>query len=707
MNNSKNSKLLINTFIVFAFFSFCLIIYRLSYLGLSKKVDGINLKDFADDRSLYSSVLKSKRGTIYDSLGNALAQNVSSYTLIAYLNPARSKDKDKLFHVEDKELTAEKLSTVIDMSKEDILSILNQDGLYQVEFGFAGKNLTTLEKEKIEALELPGIDFIEDEKRYYPNGDFASYVLGYARSNEDEDIAGEMGIELLLNDVLSGTDGYISYQQDVNGYKIPGTKEQKVLAEDGYDVYLTIDSNIQFFVEQAVKSAYEKYKPEWMTVVVADAKSGKILASSQSPSFDPNTLDITNWIDYSVSSFEPGSIMKIYTYMAALENGTYNGKETFNSGHFEADDGTNIYDWNREGFGDITYDQGFAYSSNVGIINIINNFINRKILQDYFLKLGFGEKTGITLANESSGKIKFKYQTEVYNAGFGQGITTTPMQHIRALTSIANNGVMLNPYIIDKVLDKDGNVVFEGTRTEVSQVASYETVEKIKELMYNTVNSDLPYATGRSYALDGYDLIGKTGTAQLVNEKTGYYYSSDYYTLRSFVGMWPKDDPEVIIYVSAKKPAYGSSRALYETVKSIVLNTSKYLKIFDTSEEKDISNYTVENYVNEKTSVVREKLDKVNEKYMVIGNGEKVIKQYPNISSIINKNDIIILLTDDEDSYVLPDIKGFSKKQAQMVCNILEINCTFDGYGYVSSQSVSNIKVTKGMEVVISLKDIY
>ena len=165
-----------------------------------------------------------------------------------------------------------------------------------MEFGSAGKGLNELEKEAIEKLNLPGIDFIEDEKRYYPNGNFASYTLGYANTEDDGAITGAFGLEDLLNDVLAGTEGYTTYQKDVNGYKIPGTKEVTVNAINGNDVYLTLDSNIQFFVEQAANEADKKYNFEWMTLVVADAKTGKILGTTQKPSFDPNKRNIKNWI---------------------------------------------------------------------------------------------------------------------------------------------------------------------------------------------------------------------------------------------------------------------------------------------------------------------------------------------------------------------------------------------------------------------------
>ena len=276
---SKNYKSTSKIFIVFTLFCFAVIVVRTSYLALSTKIDGINIKEFASDRTIVKTSIPASRGTIYDVNGDVLAQNVSSYTLIAYLDPKRSENQKKLYHVEDKVTTAEKLSTVIDMKKEDILSILNQEGLYQVEFGYAGKNLTEMEKEKIEALSLPGIDFIEDEKRYYPNGDFASYTIGYAKKNENGIITGELGIEALLNSALKGVDGEITYQKDRDGYKIAGTKELRVDAKNGDDIYLTIDSNIELFVEQALRENFSKYPSEWAVAVVADAKTGKNFGS--------------------------------------------------------------------------------------------------------------------------------------------------------------------------------------------------------------------------------------------------------------------------------------------------------------------------------------------------------------------------------------------------------------------------------------------
>lgn len=705
----KNNNIKFNfLYFVLTLFCFGIILYRTSYLATATTIDGINIKEFASERKIYESVIPSVRGNIKDVNGETLATTVSTYKLIAYLSPARSEGMDKLYHVADKEKTAKELSKVIDMKEEDILSILSQEDLYQVEFGTAGNNLTQTVKEKIDSLNLPGISFIESKERYYPNGDFASYIIGYARRNEDGVIEGELGLESVLNNQLKGQDGYTSYQVDVNGFKIAGTKEIYKKAKDGVDVYLTINNNIQYILEQALNEASDKYGFEWMVGVIADAKTGKILAASQKPSYNPNptSLDITSYLDLTVAEpFEPGSIMKTYTYMAALESGKYKGDEKFLSGSYKVDDNLTIYDWNRNGWGEITYDEGFIGSSNVGIINILNNFIDGDTMYKYFKKLGFGEKTNIVLANEEPGKISFHYQSEIYNAGFGQGITTTPMQHIKALTSIANDGVMLNPYIIDKVVTKDGEVIYKGEKESLGVVASKTTTDYIKDLMYKTVHTRYAFTTGDIYDIDGYDLIGKTGTAQLVNEETGSYYVGDYYNTRSFVGMWPYKDPEVIIYFSVRKSS-SSSKPLTSTVKSVVKNVSTYLNIYGDKDNNTKENYKMDSYLNKKVKDITNALNKNGNKVVVIGDGEKIIDQYPKKGYLLSSNDTVILKTNG--NYKMPSLIGMSKKEVVEICSMLDLNCTFDGFGYANSQSIKESStIKKKDELKVSFKELY
>ena len=479
----KNNIKFNSIFLFLTLFLFACLFVRTCYLALSEEVDGINLQNFANKRTSKKDTILAKRGTIYDVNGEALAQNVSSYTLIAYLEEDRGEGN----YVKDKEMTAEKLSTVINMDKASILKLLNKDN-YQTEFSKAGKGLTEIQKDKIKSLNLDGIDFIESQKRYYPKGDFLSYTLGYAKQNPDGEINGELGLEALYNKELTGTNGYRIYQKDLKGYKIAGTQEVVVDEKNGYDIYLTIDSSIQFLIEQAIDKVADKYNFEQINIVVAEAKTGKILGLSTYPSFDPNIRNIKNYMDPNVSvAFEPGSTMKIFSYLAVMEAGKYNGNDTFKSGIFKTTDGTEIGDWNRDGWGRITYDKGFAMSSNVGVVNLIDKYLSRKELMDYYKKLGFGSKTGIELAGETSGKLNFKYETEVFNAGFGQGIMTTSIQNVKALTAVANDGMLLKPYLIERIVDSDGNVVLKNERQEIERVASKENIDHLKDLMENRI----------------------------------------------------------------------------------------------------------------------------------------------------------------------------------------------------------------------------
>lgn len=627
-----------------------------------------------------------KRGTIYDANGDALAQNVYSYTLIAYLAESRGKNN----YVQDKEMTAEKLSTVLNLSREQILSYLNrtnQNGEvpYQVEFGSKGKGLTELTKEKIVALNLPGIDFIESQKRYYPKGDFLSYTLGYAKLDETGKIIGELGIEALYNEELTGTDGYKEYQKDLKGYKIVNTQEHIQDAVDGNNIYLTIDSNVQFFLEQALENAINTYNFDELNIVVADAKTGKILGLSSSTSFDPNLRNLTSYLDPNISiAVEPGSTMKIFSYMAAMEAGKYNGEETFKSGTYVTKDGTEIGDWNRNGWGYITYDHGFALSSNIGVVNLIDKYMNRHILKDYYKKLGFGSKTGIELSKEVSGKLDFRYETEVLNAGFGQGIMTTSIQNIKALTSIANDGILLQPYIVDKIEDSNGNVIKQNTRVELGRVASKQTTDKMKELMEQVVLN----GTGSSYYMDGYNLIAKTGTAQIASENGTGYLKGPNDVIRGFAGMFPKEDPQIIIYANVKRPNPNSPASLVNVIKEVVENISKYYNIYnDPVETATRTRYKIDNYTNQSVEKVKAALEVNGLNVIVVGDGDKIISQSPNEKVTLSKGNKIFLVTNGI-NYTMPNFMGWSKKDVKTYLDLVGVSYTTEGSGYLTAQSI-------------------
>ena len=701
--------------IFFVFFVLIFILFvRYIYLALSPTVNGINLKEFASNRNTVSRVLTAKRGTIFDATGNILAQNVTSYTLIAYLDPERKEGN----YVKNIESTAKALAVALEGDEADIKKRLEEgkeDGKYQVELGNIGKNITELKKSEIEELELDGIDFEEDYKRYYPNGNFASYILGYAKTNEKEvngkivtSIDGELGIEAKYDDLLKGTDGYLSYQQDRFGYRIPDTPETRTDALDGSDIYLTLDSSIQRFVETEISNIAERFDPEWAVIGVMDAKTGDILASGSIPSFNPNTRDITSYENPLVSyAFEPGSTMKTYTYMCAMEKGTYNGGETFKSGSIDVLDAT-IRDWNNTGWGTITFDKGYEYSSNVGVVNMIDKFISRDDLKACLRDYGFGTLTGVDLAREVAGDLDFKYPVEVANAAFGQGINTTAIQHLQALTLIANNGKKLTPHVVKKIVNVNtGETTYKRKVEESKQIVSQNTINTIKDLMYNVVNSDDPAASGRRYKIDGFDVIGKTGTAQIYDDKRGGYLTGDTNYIYSFAGMYPKDDPEIIIYAAVKQPNVGSSITVSDAVNNLMKNIAKYRNMFsdNSSEEDEVKLITLDSYTNQKTDIVKAELEADKIKVITIGSGDKVIDQYPKKDSKVLSYDKVFLITNG-DKGKMPDLTGYSRSEVINLMDALDYEYQIDGYGYVTSQSIKAGDTVTG-EVKITLSNKY
>lgn len=707
---------------VFGFFLFCfLIIYiQFAYLSLSPSIYGINMDEFASARNTYSTTLYAKRGTIYDSEGNTLALNVSSYTVIAYLSPSRTGSNSKPLHVVDVETTSKKLAPILNMSEEYIKKLLTKKA-YQVELGPGGRGITEVVKEEIEALELPGIDFIENFKRYYPNGDFASYILGYAKQYEKEyvvddvkkieySIVGELGIESKFEDMLTGMNGYLKYQRDRYGYKIPDTKEDRVEALDGNDIYLTIDSNIQRFVEASVKETQVNYAPEWLTLTVMNAKTGEILASSSTPSFDPNIRNITNYENPLVSYvFEPGSTMKTFTYMCAIDTGKYDGNTIFTSGSVDIGDDT-VKDWNNIGWGNITLDLGFEYSSNVGASYLVQKVINKTELRNCLENYGFGEKTNIELPRELNGSLKFTYPIEVATASFGQGITTTAIQQLQALTIISNNGKMLKPYIIEKIVDSNtGKIIKQNKPIESEQLVKTSTVNKIKDLMYNVINANNIGTTGISYRIDGFDIIGKTGTAQIYDTSLNKYLEGANNYIFSFAGMFPKDDPEIIIYAAMKKPVHSTSWGLSQAVKKVIQDTSKYLNIYgeNNSNITSVVEYELDSYINKNLDSVKSSLESNKITPIIIGNGDKVINQYPSKGSKVLSYDKVFLVTNDT-SYKLPNLVGWSRKDVITLLDLLDVEYNIEGNGFVTSQSINADTILTGEEILmIILSDKY
>lgn len=671
-------------------FLFVAIIGKLSYVVLSDKVDGINLQDKASSIATTKKTLYADRGNIYDINGEELASTVNSYTVIAYLNSNKT-------NVEDKEHTAEVLAPILNMTKEKLLELLNKN-LYQVELRPGGLNISEVVKAKIEKLELPGIDFIKNsKKRYYSKSTFASYIVGYAKMNDDEELVGELGVEGYYNDILYGTNGYTKYlKYTSSNYKIPNTPEDTKEAKDGSSIYLTIDSNIQLIAEKAVSTMEEKFNTEWAVFSVMDASTGAIVASATNPNFNPNdTNTIKEYMNPLISyQYEPGSVMKIFSFASAIESGKYKGDEVYASGSYTLDDGTVIRDSERKGWGTISFDEGFARSSNVAATTLALR-LGIDDLSNYYDKLGFGKKTGIELSNEVVGDMEITYQSELATASFGQGVSVTAVQMLQALSSMTNDGVVIKPYIVDKIVDQGGNITYQGGRSVVDKVYSSETVSKMHELMKKVIEIN------KVWKVPNVSVMGKTGTAQIASPKGGYLEGT-YDYIKSFAGIIPSDNPKYIVYVAGKKPETNLG-SWANVITTAIEEIASYAKLTESKSDADLSRLiTLNNYISKEVEKSVVSLEQTKLKVIVIGNGKYVINQYPLKNKTVVADSKVFLLTNGLE-FKMENIVGWSINDVKTYAESLGLKLDYNGYGYVTSQSIDAGTIIDTNNMVLSV----
>ena len=651
------------------------IIGKLSYVVLSDKVDGINLKDKAASIATVTKTLYSDRGSIFDVNGEELASTINSYTVIAYLNSNKT-------NVTNKEETALALAPILNMTYEKMMELLSKD-LYQVELRPGGYGISEVIKAKIEKLELPGIDFIKNsKKRYYNKSTFASYLIGYAKTLDDGTITGELGVEGYYNDILSGENGYTKYlKYTSSNYKIPNSPEETVKAKNGSDIYLTIDSSIQLIAEKTVTSIKEKFNTDWAMFTVMDAKTGAIVASSTNPNFNPNdTNTIKEYMNPLISyQYEPGSVMKVFSFASAIEEGLYNGNETYLSGSYTLKDGTNIRDSERKGWGTITFDEGFAHSSNVAA-TILALRLGIDKLNGYYDNLGFGKKTGIELSNEVIGDIEMVYESELATASFGQGVSVTAIQMLQALTSITNDGTVIKPYLVSKIVDASGNVTYEGKRQVVKKVYSNETTQKMQELMKKMIEMN------KYWHVENVNVMGKTGTAQIA-APTGGYLTGTYDYIKSFAGIFPADDPKYIVYAVAKKPETNVS-SWAKVITTAIEEIASYAKLTETKSDSDTSKLiTLNNYMSTLLDTTVSNLEDKKIKLIILGDGKYIINQYPLKNKVLLAGEKLFLVTNSS-NYKMEDLTGWSLNDVKAFATLLNITLEYSGSGYVTSQSI-------------------
>lgn len=660
---------------------FFLLLFNIFFI---QSINAPKYKEQASNTWNSSYILEPDRGIIFDRNGERLAYNSTSYTVIAVLS------KSNPVHIVDPVDTAAQLSSILNMSENDLYKLLTKDA-YQVELRPGGWKINQDVAEKIKELKIPGIVLREEEKRYYPYNSFASYVLGFVNYENK----GVLGIEGYYDEILSGTPGELNVLEDLKGYSLPEGELFFEPAKDGNDLVSTIDKTIQQYVESALDKAVELYNPKNVVVIVAEPNTGEILAMSNRPTYNPNEYwDIEDYKNPAINfNFEPGSTFKIITLAAAIEEGVFNPNSTFMSGSIDVY-GDVIKDANNGvGWGEISYLEGVQRSSNVAFVKLGYEMLKKDKLFSYINDFGFGKKTGIDLQGESTGIMKKSedaYPLDVATISFGQGIAVTPIQHVMAVSAVANGGNLITPHLVKEIRDNNtGEIISEVKPIIQSRVISEKTARETSSILEEVVKFGQ-----KSGYIEGYNVAGKTGTAQKIGSN-GEYLKNAY--IASYIGYAPSYDPRLLVYVIVDEPnldsAYYGSTVAAPIFTEIMQNSLRYLKVPKSNgkqvifnDEKDI---VLRNYTNKLVESSKNELNDLELVPVVIGDGKKILKQYPNEETKVAKGSRIYFVTIPEKEYIMPNLVGKSLREALEYCAALDIEVTFSGSGIVVSQSLT------------------
>ena len=478
------------------------------------------------------------RGRILDRNGNILATNITTTTLYVVPN-----------QIMDKEDTANKLATILNVSYDDILKHLTKRTSLE-KVNPEGRQLNSDVADKINELNIDGLYLMKEAKRYYPYGTLLSHVLGYVGIDNQ----GLSGLELKYDDYLTGKDGSIKYTSDGKGNRLNNLEVYEE-ATDGMDIYLTIDIDIQLALEKELENASAKYNPDEALAMVMDPNTGEILAMGSNPTFDSNdykkfTNEVINRNLPIWKNYEPGSTFKIITLAASIEEKTINVFEDHfhDSGSVNVE-GARIKCWKAGGHGSPTFMQVVQNSCNPGFV-LMGQKLGTEKLYSYVEKFGFTKKTGIDLNGESSG-IMFDLDkigpVEQATISFGQGISVTPIQQVTGVSAAINGGKLYKPYVVKYITEVETNdIMYENTPTLVRRVISEESSSLVRTVLESVVHT----GTGKNAYIENYRVGGKTGTAQKV--KDGRYMVGNY--IVSFIGFLPADKPEYVVYVAIDYP---------------------------------------------------------------------------------------------------------------------------------------------------------
>lgn len=629
----KNIHIRIKIILASIIFLFVLIIAKVFYIQV---IDYDKLNSYASSLWSRNLPIEANRGLITDRNGVVLADNITTTSLVVIPN-----------QITDKEKVAKSLSEILNVSYEDMLAHVSKKTSIE-RIHPEGRRLSYEIADKISALKLDGVYLVKEAKRYYPYDTLMSHTLGFVGIDNQ----GLSGLELMYNGYLTGEYGAIKYFSDAKGNRL---KLNEVYEEpqDGINVTLTVNYDIQTSLERELDNAVQKYNPDQALGIVMDPNSGEILAISSRPNFSPS-----NYQDYTEEeinrnlpvwmTYEPGSTFKIITLAASLEEKLVDlENDHFHDSGSITVENARIKCWKAGGHGSQTFMEVVQNSCNPGFV-VLGQRLGKEKLFDYIDKFGFGKKTGVDLNGEGSGII-FDLDNvgpvELATTSFGQGVSVTPIQQITAVSAAINGGILYKPYIVKSLNEPETNsVIKENKKTVVRKVISEETSSMVRQTLENVV----ALGTGRSAYIEGYRVGGKTGTAQKV--ENGHYMVGNY--IVSFIGFAPADDPEVIVYIAIDNAKgvtqYGGTVAA-PIARQVLLDS---LEALDVKTRKDgvLKSY---NYLDKKYAVIPSVTGKSVEEAMkelksfkveFSGNGEKIGYQSPVAGTRIYEGETVRLM---------------------------------------------------------------
>ena len=676
-----------------------------------------------------------KRGTIYDRNGVPIAEDATSYNVYAVIDKKYKSATGKILYVEDAQFNkvAEVFHKYLDMDESYVKEQLSQPNLTQVSFGAKGNGITYANmiaiKKDLKDASVEGIDFTTSPNRSYPNGQFASSFIGLAQLHENEDgsksLLGTSGMESSLNSILAGKDGIITYEKDRLGNIVPGTEQVSQQTVDGKDVYTTISSTLQSFMETQMNAFQEKVKGKYMTATLVSAKTGEILATTQRPTFDADTKEgLTKdfvWRDILYqSNYEPGSTMKVMTLAAAIDNNTFPGGEVFNSSELKVADAT-IRDWDvNEGLtggGMMTFSQGFAHSSNVGM-TLLEQKMGDATWLDYLSRFKFGVPTRFGLTDEYAGQLPADNIVNIAQSSFGQGISVTQTQMLRAFTAIANDGIMLEPKFISAIYDSNNQSVRKSQKEVVGNPVSKDAASLTRTHMV-LVGTDPVYGTMHNHStgkptvtVPGQNVALKSGTAQIADEKNGGYLIGSTNYIFSAVSMNPAENPDFILYVTVQQPEHYSGIQLGEFANPILeravamkdsLNLQSTAKALDQISSQ--TSYAMPSIKDISPGDLAEELRRNIVQPIVVGTGTKIKESSVEEGTNLAPNQQVLLLSDKAEE--VPDMYGWTKATAEAFSKWLNIELEFEGSGStVQKQDVrANTAIKDIKKITLTLGD--